>query len=104
MKTIADAVVTNAKPTLLNWDHEVNPTPVHDFLENVKEEVHYFAGWSHLSATFDNGVLQVKCGMDSHTCLYTMIYDAKSRREIYGRVAAIGLGNLLDQIHAMVRH
>ncbi len=104
MSAITKAILANAKPTLLNWDHDINPTSVEDFLLNVQEEVHYYAGWSHMNATFLNNILTVECGTSPTDIKYTLRYDAANRREHSGRLSHIGLGSLIDEIHSMVRH
>ena len=104
MSAIAKAILANAKPTLLNWDHEVYPTPVEDFLLNVQERVHGYAGWSHMNATFLNNVLIVECGTSPTDVKYTLRYDAVNRREYSGRLGHLGLASLIEEIHSMVRH
>ena len=104
MSAIAKAILADAKPTLLNWDHEVHPTPVEDFLLNVQERVNEYAGWSHMNATFLNNILTVECGTSPTDIRYTLRYDAANRREYSGRLGHIGLASLIDEIHSMIRH
>lgn len=104
MSAITKAILANAAPTLLNWDHEVHPTSVEDFLLNVQDRVHGYAGWTHMNATFINNILTVECGTSPTDVKYTLRYDAANRREHSGRLSHIGLGSLIDEIHSMVRH
>ena len=104
MSAITKAILATAKPTLLNWDHDVYPTPIEDFLLNVQERVHQYAGWSHLNASFLNNVLTVECGTSPTDVKYTLRYDAANRHEQSGRLGHIGLASLIDEIHSMVRH
>ena len=104
MSAITKAILATAKPTLLNWDHVLYPTPVEDFLLNVQERVHEYAGWSHLNATFLNNVLTVECGTSPTEVKYTLRYDVANRREYSGRLGHVGLASLIDEIHSMVRH
>lgn len=104
MSAITKAILANANPTLLNWDHDVYPTTVEDFLLNVQDRVHGYAGWSHMNATFVNNILTVECGTSPTEVKYTLRYDAVTRHEIHGRLGHVGLASLIDEIHAMVRH
>ncbi|MFW9604207.1 MAG: hypothetical protein ACMV0F_04580, partial [Trichlorobacter sp.] len=61
MSTIANAIIGNAVSSLLNWDDEVVPTPVADFLENIEKVVSEYAGWDRVSAELTANVLTVSC-------------------------------------------
>lgn len=44
---------------LLNWDHDINPTPKADLLENIRFAVCSFTGWEKLFVEIDKGILSI---------------------------------------------
>jgi hypothetical protein len=104
MSTIANAIIGNVVSSLLNWDDEVVPTPVDDFLENIKTVVSKYAGWDQISAELTANVLTVSCASVRGDCGYTLMYDIASHREISGRLFGLGLHRYIDEIETMVRH
>ena len=104
MSTITNAIIGNAVSSLLNWDDEVVPTPVNDFLENIKTAVSRYAGWDRVAAELTANVLTVSCISARGDSSYTLIYDIASHREIAGRLFGLGLHQYIDEIETMVRH
>ena len=104
MSTIANAIIGNAVSSLLNWDDEVVPTPVADFLENIEKAVSEYAGWDRVSAELTANVLTVSCASVRGDCGYTLVYDIASRREVAGRLFGLGLHRYTGEIETMVRH
>ena len=104
MSTIANAIIGNVVSSLLNWDDEVVPTPVDDFLDNVKTVVSKYAGWDRVSAELTANVLTVSCALVRGDCGYTLVYDIASHREVAGRLFGLGLHRYIDEIETMVRH
>ena len=104
MSTIANAIIGNAVSSLLNWDDDLYPTPVNDFLENIKEVVSKYAGWDRVSAELTANVLTVSCASVRGDCGYTLVYDIASHREVAGRLFGLGLHRYIDEIKTMVRH
>lgn len=47
------------KCELVNWDHEVCPTPVADFIENIKHYLAVMNGYAKSQVTLENGVLTI---------------------------------------------
>ena len=104
MSTIANAIIGNAVSSLLNWDDDLHPTPVADFLENIKKAVSEYAGWPLVSAELTANVLTVSCASDRGDCGYTLVYDLASHREVAGRLFGLGLHRYTGEIETMVRH
>ena len=104
MSTIANAIIGNMSLSLLNWDNDPVPTPVADFLENIKTAVSRYAGWDRVSAELTDNVLTVSCASVRGDCGYTLVYDIASHREITGRLFGLGLHRYIDEIETMVRH
>ena len=104
MSTITNAIIGNAVSSLLNWDDEVVPTPVNDFLENIKTAVSRYAGWDRVAAELTANVLTVSCISARGDSSYTLIYDIASHREVAGRLFGLGLHRYIDEIETMVRH
>ena len=104
MSTIANAIIGNMSLSLLNWDDEVVPTPVNDFLENIKTAVSRYAGWDRVAAELTANVLTVSCISARGNSSYTLIYDIASHREVAGRLFGLGLHRYIDEIETMVRH
>ena len=104
MSTIANAIIGNMSLSLLNWDDEVVPTPVNDFLENIKTVVSRYAGWDRVAAELTANVLTVSCISARGDSSYTLIYDIASHREVAGRLFGLGLHRYIDEIETMVRH
>lgn len=104
MSTIANAIIGNMSLSLLNWDNDVVPTPVADFLENIKTAVSRYAGWDRVSAELTANVLTVSCASVRGDCGYTLVYDIASHREVAGRLFGLGLHRYIDEIETMVRH
>ena len=104
MSTIANAIIGNMSLSLLNWDDEVVPTPVNDFLENIKTAVSRYAGWDRVAAELTANVLTVSCISARGDSSYTLIYDIASHREVAGRLFGLGLHRYIDEIETMVRH
>ena len=104
MSTIANAIIGNMSSSLLNWYDEVVPTPVNDFLDNIKTVVSKYAGWDRVSAELTANVLTVSCISARGDSSYTLIYDIASRREVAGRLFGLGLHRYIDEIETMVRH
>ena len=104
MSTIANAIIGNKSSSLLNWDDEVVPTPVADFLENIEIVVSRHAGWDRVSAELTANVLTVSCASVRGDCGYTLMYDIASHREVAGRLFGLGLHRYIDEIETMVRH
>ena len=104
MSTIANAIIGNMSLSLLNWDNDVVPTPVNDFLENIKTVVSRYAGWDRVSAELTANVLTVSCISARGDSSYTLIYDIASHREVAGRLFGLGLHRYIDEIETMVRH
>lgn len=104
MSTIANAIIGNVVSSLLNWDDGLFPTPVNDFLENIKTVVSKYAGWDRVSAELTANVLTVSCASVRGDCGYTLVYDIASHREIAGRLFGLGLHRYIDEIETMVRH
>ena len=104
MSTIANAIIGNMSLSLLNWDNDVVPTPVADFLENIKTVVSEYAGWDLVSAELTDNVLTVSCISARGDSGYTLIYDIASHREVAGRLFGLGLHRYTGEIETMVRH
>ena len=104
MSTIANAIIGNVVSSLLNWDDGLFPTPVNDFLENIKTAVSRYAGWDRVAAELTANVLTVSCISARGDSGYTLIYDIASHREITGRLFGLGLHRYIDEIETMVRH
>ena len=104
MSTIANAIIGNMSLSLLNWDNDVVPTPVNDFLENIKTAVSRYAGWDRVAAELTANVLTVSCISARGDSSYTLIYDIASHREVAGRLFGLGLHRYIDEIETMVRH
>lgn len=105
MSTLVDRIIKAFKPTLLNWDHDVHPTPVEDFIANVIETAHYHDGtWTHYHCTFEDNLLVLKCGCSKERVDYTLVYNALHDRTSSGSLSAVGLDGLVNEIRAMVRH
>ena len=104
MSTIANAIIGNKSSSLLNWDDDLYPTPVADFLENIKTVVSEYAGWPRVSAELTANVLTVSCASARGDCGYTLMYDIASHREVAGRLFGLGLHRYTGEIETMVRH
>ena len=104
MSTIANAIIGNKSSSLLNWDDEVVPTPVADFLENIEKVVSKYAGWDRVATELTANVLTVSCFSARGDSSYTHIYDIASHREVAGRLFGLGLHRYIDEIETMVRH
>ena len=104
MSTIANAIIGNTVSSLLNWDGDLYPTPVNDFLENIKTAVSRYAGWDRVAAELTANVLTVSCISARGDSSYTLIYDIASHREVAGRLFGLGLHRYIDEIETMVRH
>lgn len=97
MSTLATKIINNTFRSVLNWDHEINPTSVEDFLSNVEHIVRRFTGYTEVTASIvEQRVLVVECAhrLDN----YRLLYDVRMRRDINGRAAHIGLGPVLNDI------
>ena len=84
---------------LLNWDHEVIPTPRADLLANLKTHIHNHMGWKKVCVNFENEVLTVEVLQTKQLHLSGGLTNVESERtllslrcghipnELYGRSA-----------------
>lgn len=106
--TIAQTILATIKAacgfdsSLLNWDDEINPTPVSDLEANVASYVSRYMGWPLYRVSLVSGVLTVEAEQAPERCAHPdrsghgesakLVLDVTSGREIYGRWRQGGFG------------
>ena len=102
MNNIANKIIAaaNESTSLLNWDHEVHPTPKDDFIHNLAERVRKYAGWDQVVVDFNYGILIVECASNRGDN-YRLCYDSHQGREHHGRLSHLGLGKSIGDICKM---
>lgn len=81
---------------LLNWDHEVYPTPLEDLCSGIHERVSRHTGFKMLRVSVVKDVLRIEAqgpfnddGISRHQETLLEI-DINTGREIYGRAVHVG--------------
>ncbi len=68
---------------------------------DLEMRVEQYTGWPRAVISIDRNMMVVDCGRSDCDTQYTMRYDIVNRREVDGRLSAIGLATRINDIIAL---
>lgn len=94
--------------TLLNWDHNLNPTTQEDLVANLREHLRAFTGfgYSYIEAVTieesNERILAIELANVPGCPEYSLRYNFDTVHEAHGRVGHLGICKFLDEIEAVL--